>query len=162
MSQDISTLMDGELDSDEAARAIRAICASEDHRARWATYHLIGDAMRGDAAGRPARAQRIFDALEREPTVLAPRRPLSTRGGRIAFAAAASVATVAVVGWIGVQQGRAPGADSLARSAAPAAAHPAVAAPEPQLVNDYLVVHRQVPNAEFYRPASNRVPAAAR
>ncbi len=162
MSQEISTLMDGELDSDEAARAIRALCASDDRRERWTTYHLIGDAMRGDAGGRAARAQRIFDALEREPTVLAPRRPLSTRTGRIAFAAAASVATVAVVGWIGVQQGRSTGADTLARGAAPASSQPAIALPEPKLVNDYLVVHRQVPNAEFYRPASNRVPAAAR
>jgi hypothetical protein len=80
--------------------------------------------------------------------------------GRIAFAAAASVTTVAVVGWMGLQQGRVPDAGpALAKG--PAAAQPAAVAAttRPANVNEYLVVHRQLPNADFYRPVSNTAAA---
>ena len=93
-------------------------------------------------------------AIRQEPTVLARRRPLATVAGRVAFAAAASLATVAVVGWIGMQY--------RATSAAPAMAKQEPVQPAPVvariddsiLANDYVVVHRQIPNADFYRPAS--------
>jgi len=157
MTQELSSLMDGELEADEARRAIRGCCGSEALKDTWQTYHLIGDAMRGESPCRGAATRRIMEALEREPTVLAPRLRLGASAGRIAFAAAASVATVAVVGWIGMQDRAPADGPALARSDAPAAQPVAVANVVPlRNMNDYVVYHRQMPNAEFYRPASNQ------
>lgn len=156
MTQELSTLMDGELDAQEAERAIRAVCGSDELKHKWNEYHLIGDALRGDSPRRADARRRIMAVIDAEPTVLAPRR-LPAAAGRIAFAAAASVATVAVVGWMGLQQARGPEAQPALAKGAPAAQPGVVpvSAATPAHVNDYLVVHRQVPNADFYRPVAN-------
>jgi sigma-E factor negative regulatory protein RseA len=156
MTQELSTLMDGELDAHEAERAIRTVCGNEELKQKWDEYHLIGDALRGDGLRGAASRRRIMAALEQEPTVLAPRPRAGATAGRIAFAAAASVATVAVVGWMGYQQGRVGDAPPALAKGSPAAqpATVTVSAP-PAHVNEYLVVHRQLPNADFYRPVSN-------
>lgn len=160
MTQELSTLMDGELDAHEAERAIRTVCGNEDLKQKWQEYHLIGDALRGGEPRRAAACRRIMAAIEEEPTVLAPRRRLPANAGRIAFAAAASVATVAVVGWMGLQQGRVPDVSpALAKGGTAAQPAPVAVAAPPAHVNEYLVVHRQLPNADFYRPVSNAAAA---
>jgi sigma-E factor negative regulatory protein RseA len=156
MTQELSSLMDGELDGHEADRAIRTVCGNEELKGKWLEYHMIGDALRGDGTGRGASRRRIMAAIESEPTVLAPRRRLPVNAGRIAFAAAASVATVAVVGWMGVQQGRLPqDAPALAKAQQATPPVPLAVSTPPAHVNEYLVVHRQLPGADFYRPVSN-------
>ena len=47
MKQKISECMDGELDAQSAARLLRELADSAEHRAEWTVYHMIGDAMRG-------------------------------------------------------------------------------------------------------------------
>jgi sigma-E factor negative regulatory protein RseA len=153
MTQDLSTLMDGELDGPEAERALRSCCGNEELKLKWQAYHLIGDALRGEGPCRRAATDRIMAAIREEPTVLAPRRRLSGSAGRIAFAAAASVATVTVVAWIGLQDRGAPASPLIAAST-PVAAPLVASAAGPLNVNDYMVVHRQVPNADYYLPAS--------
>lgn len=157
MTQEISLLMDGELESREAGRAIRTCCGDEELKRTWQAYHLIGEALRGEEPRPDASTRRIMDAIAREPTVLAPRWRLPARAGRVAFAAAASVATVAVVGWIGVQDRGTPGGPVVAKAPASApAAQPVVASRVVPLhnVNEYVVVHRQLPNADFYQSVS--------
>lgn len=154
MTQELSTLMDGELDGQEAERIIRSCIGNEELKRKWQHYHVIGDTLRGDSPCREASTRRIMDAIAAEPTVLAPRRIASASAGRIAFAAAASVATVAVVGWIGLQDRATSGGPVLASAAPRAAAAPGVM--PLQNVNEYLVVHRQLPNPDFYRPAVNQ------
>ena len=156
MTQELSSLMDGELDVNEADRVVRDCCRDNELMQKWQTYHLIGDAMRGVLPVRRPADGLICVIPDREPTVLAPRRRMGGSAGRIAFAAAASVATVAVVGWIGVQGTGAPQGPAVAKSA-PAESPPVVANLN---VNEYLVVHRQVPHADFYRPVSNAAAAA--
>ena len=46
MTQELSSLMDGELDTQGAERVIQACCASEGQKQTWYLYHAIGDAMR--------------------------------------------------------------------------------------------------------------------
>jgi|SRR5688572_4377034 len=174
MKQDISSLMDGELGGDEAARAIQACCSSEKHKDTWNVYHAIGEAIRGQAPHTLARRESILAALDKEPTVLSPRtRMLETTFGRIALAAAASVATVGVVSWIGTQGG-APGVASPtvvkatpAGMAQPVSVTTAVpVAPVVPVadthVQDYLNAHRQMPGPDAYRPVANRGAATAR
>lgn len=160
MTQELSSLMDGELDGPEAERIIRSCFGNEELKQKWQAYHVIGDALRGDTPCGAASTRRIMDALASEPTVLAPRRIAAASAGRIAFAAAASVATVAVVGWIGLQD-RATSEAPVVASAAPAATQQAAPAVMPlQHVNEYLVAHRQLPNPDFYRPAANKATVA--
>lgn len=158
MTHELSLLMDGELEAGEATRAIRACCGDEELKRTWQAYHLIGEALRGEEPHPGASTRRIMDAIAQEPTVLAPRWRMSARAGRIAFAAAASVATVAVVGWIGMQERGTP-APSMAKNAPVAV--PAIASNVVPLqnVNEYVVVHRQLPNADFYRSVSNQAAA---
>ena len=159
--------MDGELPADEAERIIKGCCGSEELKAKWQAYHLIGEALRGEAAPRGASTRRIMEAIAQEPTVLAPPpRRATASAGRIAFAAAAAVASPAetkktapgaVGGGTGMRDSAGPAGPVIAKSAtvAPQAVPVAAANVVPMRnVNEYLVVHRQVPNAEFYRPVA--------
>ena len=64
MTQEISSLMDGELASDEAQRAIAGCCGSEDAKVNWHLYHLIGDTMRGQAPRSLALPKDVAEALD--------------------------------------------------------------------------------------------------
>ena len=143
--ENISTLMDGELDGDEAGREIARLKADSLSRETWDTYHLIGDAMRGAtgaaavvASGAPGFGLRFSERLAQEPTVLAPHTSVSSTPQRFsrkfqtyALSAAASVAAVAVVGWVALSTLK-PEAPVLAKaSVAPVAAQPQVAALQP-------------------------------
>ncbi|MGE5097264.1 MAG: sigma-E factor negative regulatory protein [Betaproteobacteria bacterium] len=168
MTQEISSLMDGELDHGEAERAIRSVCSSREAAEMWRAYHLIGDVMRGGMPHPTSTADRVRKALESEPAIIArPKRVYETTVGRIAIATAASVATIGVVGWIGTQGGQLPGATPVVASkAAPVpavqpVANTTIVPPATLDVQDYLAAHRQMPSPESYRPVNNRAPAAA-
>lgn len=166
MKQELSSLMDGELDTPEADRAIRSCCASEELKKDWYLYHAIGDALRGQAPRKLELPNDVFENLKTQPTVLAPRRPMQTTVARIAMAAAASVATIGVVGWIGSQGGAGTPLPAVAKSSSPiqpvvnkaAVQSPALAAD----VQDYLAAHRQMPSPESVRAVNNRATAPAR
>jgi len=178
MTQDISSLMDGELQAHEAGRVVQACCGSEEQKQAWYEYHVIGDAMRGYAPRGDDFPRDILRALREQPTVLAPRRwRVDTPFTRVALAAAASVATVGIVGWLGLQGGQLQTSPTVAKAAPAPAAGPVttvaanvpvqgtmpVASTQPVLnVQDYLTVHRQIPSPEFYRQVSNQAPAPAR
>lgn len=163
MTQEISSLMDGELTAPDAEHAMRTCGASEEHKATWYLYHCIGDAMRGQAPRSLDLPAALVASLEREATVLAPRRRLDNSYTRIALAAAASVATIGVVGWLGTQGGQGAPAPVVAKVSSgiqPVANRlPAI---QPLDFQAYLTAHRQIPPPELYRPVVNRAPAAAR
>jgi len=100
--EQISALVDGELDDQGCHAAVDELLNQSDFRKSWGRYHLIGDALRRSLP-RTIDAQfsaRVMAALEDEPTVLAPRTRLGAGlGQRLAgLAVAASVAAVAVLG----------------------------------------------------------------
>jgi sigma-E factor negative regulatory protein RseA len=167
MSQEISSLVDSELDEQEAGRAIKACCGNDELKQAWVAYHMIGEVMRGEGASQRTSTARIMAALEKEPTVLAPRKRVGEGAKRVAFAVAASVATVSVVAWMGLQ-GR-PDAAAPTSAKAPGEA-PSLAfgtpvprtAGVPTAVSDYLTVHRQVPSPEAYMQVSEQQRAGAK
>jgi sigma-E factor negative regulatory protein RseA len=172
MKQDISSLMDGELDPHDADRIMKACCADQGHKDTWNVYHAIGEAIRGQCPRSLDRPARVMEAVSREPTVIGgPRRNLfETTLGRVALAAAASVATIGVVSWIGTQGG-APGAPAplmanggtAASSIKPVANTATVpAVPANVDVQEYLTAHRQIPSPDGYRPVANQAPAGVR
>lgn len=142
MKENLSAMMDDSLEHSERERCVQRLKEDEELRAAWDVYHLIGDALRGHTA--PQIAEQVRARLAAEPTVLAPRRPERARP-RLAWyplAAAASVAAVALVGWLALPlfdlQHR--GVDNGAMAnAAPAA----VPVPQAQGMVDYLLAHQR-------------------
>ncbi len=155
--QQLSALMDGELEAPAMEAALDELLADEGLRQTWGRYHLARDAMRDGLAAeeKGELSARIRQALEDAPTApvteLHPKRNLAryTRPV-VGFALAASVALFAVLGVLKLQdRGSAP--ELLAQNAvAPQATairwdvgRPAVEA----RLNSYLVHHSEYQSA---------------
>ena len=96
-SKEISALFDGELEAHEVRAAIQA---SLNDSERWRLYGLIGDGLRGDCPDARDLTAGVMSRLHDEPVVLAPRALGARPHHHPLLALAASVAGVAVVGWL--------------------------------------------------------------
>lgn len=115
MKDRISALMDGELDERDAGDTIDTLGREREALETWRTYHLISDALQ--------MSQRQVA-----------RPPL-----RFALPLAASLAAVALVGWVAFAPQRE--APSVPAPVA-AVAKPPVMVPLPAAANDYLLAHQ--------------------
>jgi sigma-E factor negative regulatory protein RseA len=118
----ISALLDGELEGHEQQTTLDGLLADAETRKAWGRYHLISESLRGNLPDgiEHGFSTRVMQALEDEPTVLAP-KPRASWGQRAAgLAVAASVAAVAVLGvqFMYQQDGQAPVAQ-LAQQSTP-------------------------------------------
>ena len=139
MDEQISRLMDGELEGPDADAAIRDL-KRPDGVATWACYHVIGDALRRSGEPMPGFAQRFASRLEAEPTVLAP-KARQTHRLPFAWAAAATLAAVMVVGWVAVST---LDPQSTVLTKAREATFVRAGAARPQAVfPDYLLAHQE-------------------
>jgi sigma-E factor negative regulatory protein RseA len=144
MKDKISALMDGELDDGSAGEAISALGRDREALDTWRTYHLISDALRQSRLLSEGFAARVADKLAAEPTVVAPGRLRAGSRTWFALSAAASLAAVALVGWLafGPQHGNAPPQAPLAQvQPVPETRKPAIV-PLPSETNDYLLAHQ--------------------
>jgi sigma-E factor negative regulatory protein RseA len=144
MNEDLSRLMDGDLDEAEVERVLGE-CRRSGALATWACYQVIGDALRGTPGTTAGFSHRFARALAAEPTVLAPRRrqhPVATW----AWAAAASIAAVTVVGWTALTLTEDP-AMAVAKAREASAITPASVRNQ-SLPQDYVLVHQE------YSPAT--------
>lgn len=103
MKDQISALMDDEFDVEGSTHLLTAVQAGGELAECWSTYHLIGDAMRGQAFLQSDLKHRLLQRLDHEPTVLAPASGAGKRSPML-WSVAASVAAVMFVGWMVVQQ----------------------------------------------------------
>lgn len=142
-AEEVSLLVDGELDADRVERVCVGLRAPEAVET-WVCYHMIGDALRGQC--RPIRgfAERFAARLTAEPTVLAPARPRPAPAA-VALAVAATVAAVGVVGWVALTTMPAP-PEAIATAERAVAVRPADA--RRPVVNEYLLAHQE------YSPAT--------
>jgi sigma-E factor negative regulatory protein RseA len=142
MKSKISALIDGELAQHETRGVLDALGAEGDARDDWRRYHLIGDLMRDSRELSAGFAARVADRISQEPTVLAPSRR-EIRPARMplwALSAAASLAAVALVGWVAFGPQDAP---QLAGGKPPVlAAQEAPRVAPPAAANDYLLAHQ--------------------
>ena len=154
MKEQISMLVDGELHEDEADSLIAKLAKDDQAKVSWETYHLIGDALRGNSEFNARLEKRISDKLAEEPTILSPkRRRISANISKIGWALAASVATFSVVTWVHKQE--------LATSPQFAQNAPVIiqaAANDPiqtsNNLNEYLSAHEEFqPSTSGYRHA---------
>lgn len=107
----ISALMDGELDHDDVAKLVSGVNERGDLREAWETYHLIGDALRGQAngsSGSISLVNSVAAQLAKEPTILAPRRASGGSVKRFALPSLAAAAAVATVTWVSLETQQAP------------------------------------------------------
>jgi sigma-E factor negative regulatory protein RseA len=98
MNENISRLMDGDLEPTE----FDSVCGGlkkPDAVATWTCYHVIGESLRGSSTLAVTYTARFAERLAAEPTVLAPRARPAAAPVTWAFAAAATVAAITVVGW---------------------------------------------------------------
>ena len=139
MGEQISRLMDGELEGAEADAAFREL-KGPDGVASWACYHVIGDTLRRCGEPTPGFAKRFSARLEAEPTVLAP-RPMRAPRLPFVWAAAASVAAVLVVGSVAVST-LDPQPTAIAKAREANAVRTAQVRPQP-VSPDYLLAHQE-------------------
>ena len=144
MKARISELLDGELESGEATGPLDALRSEGEARETWRRYHLIGDAMRDTRVLSAGFAARVAARLAQEPTAMAPARlaPAPQRPRWQVLSAAASLAAVALVGWVafGLQEDTA----QVAQVAPATAQVPLSTAqvPPPAAANDYIYAHQ--------------------
>ena len=109
MKSEVSALMDGALDESTAALTLDAMGKAPELRRDWETWHLIGDTLRhtegaGASVLSAGFSDRFMQALEDEPTVLAP-PPRKAEGAaaprlRLIGPLAASVMGIGAVVWV--------------------------------------------------------------
>jgi len=151
MRERISALMDDEGNESQLDQDMVRLRTDSVLRGTWDTYHLIGDALRGDVA--PALCARVSERLTAEPTVLAPRRRrVDARVAQVALSAAAGVAGIALVAWLALPQWRSEPQMAAASPPAVAAAAPASPAASPATpaavgVENYLLAHQRFSHA---------------
>ncbi len=139
MREQISRLMDGELEGAEADAAFRELKQS-DGLASWVCYHVIGDTLRRCGGPTPGFAARFAARLDAEPTVLAP-RPHRAPRLPFAWAAAATVAAVLVVGSVAVNTFD-PQPAAIAKASESATSRVGQARAQP-VSPDYLIAHQE-------------------
>jgi sigma-E factor negative regulatory protein RseA len=146
----ISQLIDGELGEWEARAQITRLERDPGLAECWATYHLIGDALRKEIELGPEFTGKLRAQLDLEPLILAPRLRLMQRAARHALPTAAAVAGVTVVAWLALSSFQTtPDASEVAkvdvRAVSPRTPRPEtfVASPANAGVTDYLVAHQE-------------------
>lgn len=139
----ISELMDGELDSLQAELLLQRL-GDVEAQSTWATYHLIGDALRGELGCEVAR--RVSLRLASEPTVLAPRPLAGAQVRGLGMSIAASVAAVTVVGYMALTTSA---EDSRYDTLRQVQATPAARTP----MDEYLALHHGEVRSVTYEPA---------
>src|SRR5687768_16703957 len=139
MKDSISAFMDGELDDRAAGEVIHAL-GRDEARDAWRTYHLIGDALRDGRLLSAGFTERVARQLAAEPILHAPGR-LQPQP-RTWYALAASVAAVALVGWLAFAPQQTAVAPLAQQLPPPAAAVKPNIVPLPNGTNDYLLAHQ--------------------
>ncbi len=183
----VSALADGQLRGEEFARALALIEHSEEARAHWHAYHLVGDVLRSDelAAGSArdvAFAARLRQRLQQEASMERPENAMNS----VAFGAdisrsegqnraehpgandasmrwklvagLASLATVMVVGWhLTSNDGKADGAPQLAQVAVPV--QPVAVEATPAMIRDPRLDQLLAAHQQFGGTSALQMPA---
>lgn len=139
----ISELMDGELEAREAQRQLARIKQDQELAHCWNTFHLIGDALRGERPLSREISSRVATQLANEPTVLAPRSFTPKRAATYAVSVAASLSAIALVVWIAFNNPLAPTEIAKAPPALPPAPVELVNLPSEGQMNEYLMAHQE-------------------
>jgi len=104
IDEQLSALIDDELTSHEVNEVLDVLAKDNELRNRWERYHLIRDVMHNDLQSdiQHGLSDRVHEALQSEPTMLAPSRKVVSFPPFMkqvtSFAVAASITAVAILG----------------------------------------------------------------
>jgi sigma-E factor negative regulatory protein RseA len=143
MKENISRLMDGEVDDAEFERCVAEL-RSGDAKETWMCYHVIGDSLRGAHGISAGFSARFRTALAAEPTVLAPSRERirTSQPATFAWAVAATLAAVTVVGWTAFTMVDVP-PTAIAKAREAATMRAAQVRPQADVASEYLLAHQE-------------------
>lgn len=164
MKDRLSGLLDGELERHDQQVLLDTLKCDDALRDRWQEYLLIRDALKGRGALGADITARVMVSLDDEPVVLAPQRAARSENWRSsALALAATLAGVAVVGWLALGAGPSP---RVAPPLAQRAGTPPVAAVEParQAASDmqeYLIAHQAQSSSLQFRGGAEHIRTVA-
>lgn len=103
MKEHISALMDDDMALEDAEYLMTALKVHGEASKSWATYHLIGDVIRGDKVLRHDLTASIMQRIANEPAILAP-KPSVAGKKQVVWSVAASVAALFFVGLVVLNQ----------------------------------------------------------
>jgi negative regulator of sigma E activity len=179
-AEQISSLIDGELDQTLTHQLFTTLCQDPDARKTWMRMHLVADALRSsEVAARHSEhfCARVSAALQNEATVLAPRAKGTTGLKRYLIPGLALAASVAAITFVALPL-LGPVAPESGKKIAAASIAPAVILPSEDVarraastvasaraLDPYLAAHRELtatgvalPRATPYlRPAAELV-----
>jgi sigma-E factor negative regulatory protein RseA len=140
MKARISELMDGEVAPHESTGPLDALGAGAEARDTWRRYHLIGDVMRDTRLISGGFSARVAAKIAAEPTVMAPSRvaPMRRTQRWQLLSAAASLAAVALVGWVAFGPQESESQMAQVQQLQPIATQ----VQPPDTANDYLYAHQ--------------------
>jgi sigma-E factor negative regulatory protein RseA len=145
MTKELSALLDGEIEQHETPALWSTLKADNRLRAKWGDYQLIGDTLRGEGNLASDITSRVMSSLAEEPVVLAPRQVKRQMAWqRSVLAMAASLAGIAVVGWLALSQQpttREPVSVARLEQPAPTIAASSMTASSPGM-QEYLLAHQ--------------------
>ena len=72
MKNEVSALMDGEIESEDVSRILEMINKNNELKYQWGTYHLISDALRQSSQLSVDLSPHIAAKLQNEPVIFAP------------------------------------------------------------------------------------------
>ncbi len=151
----VSALLDGELDDAEARNAIGGLLGDTAEAARWREYCAVSDALHGDTGAADTFMARFRDALESEPTVLAPMPTRRMQPAPYLWTAAAA-AMVAITWTVWTAAPLEPGAAPMATAQSVAALDVKQAAndimPAKKHLEPYLAAHQDYAYAVVSMP----------
>jgi len=146
----ISAMMDNELDDTQMAGQVARLREHPELREGWDTFHLIGDVIRGERLLNTMICPAVSEKLAFEPTVLSPWRTSPKRMRTFAFSAAASMAAIALVGWLAFFDNPLSPSQQVAKAPAkPPSSVSSVSSPQLSSVpsdgtmNEYLIAHQE-------------------
>ena len=144
MKDRLSGLVDGELEGHDAQAVLEKLNCDEGLRDRWQEYLLIRDALKGRSPLDADITSRVMGSLDDEPAVLVPRPALPPRQGwqRPALSLAATLAGVAVVGWLALGRNNPPQAVATLAQNQPVAVSAEPMRQASRDMQEYLVAHQ--------------------
>ncbi|MFN7427801.1 MAG: sigma-E factor negative regulatory protein [bacterium] len=99
--KDVSALMDGELERRRVRSTISRLEGQDELRDAWATFHVIRDALQGNAVGSSRFIEKFHERLEQEPLSVVPRwRSRLPRLRTMALAGLAALLIAGMFAWL--------------------------------------------------------------
>jgi sigma-E factor negative regulatory protein RseA len=103
VKEQISALMDDDLDLENAEHVFKSIKSGGLSAESWSTYHLIGDVMRGNPQLSHDFTSKVMSEIASEPVLLHPKVTSLKVKTPAVWSVAASVAAMMVVGFMALQ-----------------------------------------------------------